>query len=113
VRRWRIRRNPSPDSLLDLTKPLFPGELDRPLVKVLRPETAEDEHNAADLDEIEAEEAAGANPWPAELERLARQPTVVVSVSGPGQSLDLTVSAPLAIVRQVVELALAEVELRT
>ena len=101
---WRRSRSVDVDRLLDLDSELWPGELSRPV----RRDTAEDERNAADLDELEAEEGKG--PWAAELERLAAMPTVVVAVTAPGRSLDLTLTGPLRITRQLVEVALAELE---
>jgi len=106
--RWRIRRRLDRDTLLDLSQETYPGELDRPV----RRDTPEDERNVTDLDELEAEEAAGSNPWAAEMRRLVNLPTVVVSVSAPGQSIDMSVTAPLYITRQVVEMTLAELEAR-
>ena len=108
MRRWRIRRRLDVPALIDLTRETYPGELTRPI-------RAEDEHNAADLDELEAEETAeratGAEmAWADELARLDLTPTVVVSVTGPGVSLDLSVTGPLTITRQMVDVALTELE---
>ena len=118
MKRWRIRR-PTVDALLDLERPVYPGELDRALRAA-----EEDERNAADLDELEAEDRpTGFVTTDRELDELAAEavvadwartrllPTIVISVTaGPGASLDLSLTGPLGITRQLVELALSELD---